>query len=264
MRFTSVCTIAAMLPTSSDSTASTNTIGRQSTLYSANEPTNTRRIAANAAAFVADAMNAVTGVGDPWYTSGVHMWNGAAATLKPSPTSRNAMPSSSTPSCEQRGLGEEVGDTGEVRGAGAAVDERDAVEEHGRRERPEQEVLEAGLLRGRAPAVERGEHVERDRQDLEGEEDGDEVVRRRHQHHAGGRAQHQREVLGPFEVLALQVARRQQQREQRREQHDRLGEHREAVDRDHADRSGSRVSIAWYGPLFCTNAHWTAGEHRRR
>ena len=37
-------------------------------------------------------MNAVTGVGAPWYTSGVHMWNGAAATLKPSPTSRNAKP----------------------------------------------------------------------------------------------------------------------------------------------------------------------------
>ncbi len=28
-------------------------------------------------------MNAVTGVGAPWYTSGVHMWNGTAATLKP-------------------------------------------------------------------------------------------------------------------------------------------------------------------------------------
>ena len=44
-----------------------------------------RRNAANAAAFVAEAMNAVTGVGAPWYTSGVHMWNGAAATLKPEP-----------------------------------------------------------------------------------------------------------------------------------------------------------------------------------
>ena len=98
MRFTSVCTIAATLPTTSESTASANTIGRQSTLYSANEPTKMRRMAANAAALVADAMNAVTGVGDPWYTSGVHMWNGAAATLKPSPTRRNAMPTSSTPS----------------------------------------------------------------------------------------------------------------------------------------------------------------------
>ena len=43
-------------------------------------------------------MNAVTGVGAPWYTSGVHMWNGAAATLKPRPTSNSAIPSNSTPS----------------------------------------------------------------------------------------------------------------------------------------------------------------------
>ena len=46
--------------------------------------------------------------------------------------------------------------------------------------------------------------------------------------------QHQREVLGPFELLALQVARREQQREQRRDEDDRPHEHREAVDRDHA------------------------------
>ncbi len=32
MRFTSVCTTAATLPTTSDSTARPNTIGRQSTL----------------------------------------------------------------------------------------------------------------------------------------------------------------------------------------------------------------------------------------
>ena len=30
-------------------------------------------------------MNAVTGVGAPWYTSGVHTWNGTAATLNAEP-----------------------------------------------------------------------------------------------------------------------------------------------------------------------------------
>ena len=58
-----------------------------------------RSTAANAAAFVAAAMNAVTGVGAPWYTSGVHMWKGAAATLNPSPTSSRANPTNNTPSC---------------------------------------------------------------------------------------------------------------------------------------------------------------------
>jgi hypothetical protein len=56
-----------------------------------------RSSAANAATFVADAMNAVTGVGAPWYTSGVHMWNGTAATLNPRPTSSSTIPISSVP-----------------------------------------------------------------------------------------------------------------------------------------------------------------------
>ena len=34
-------------------------------------------------------MKAVTDVGAPWYTSGVHMWNGTAASLKPKPTASN-------------------------------------------------------------------------------------------------------------------------------------------------------------------------------
>ena len=41
-------------------------------------------------------MNAVTGDGEPWYTSGTHTWNGAAATLKPRPTSIMAMPASAS------------------------------------------------------------------------------------------------------------------------------------------------------------------------
>ena len=43
-------------------------------------------------------MNAVIGLGAPWYTSGVHMWNGAADTLNASPTTSRAKPASSVPS----------------------------------------------------------------------------------------------------------------------------------------------------------------------
>src|SRR5687767_5977222 len=50
----------------------------------------TRIRAANPATFVPAAMNPVTGVGAPWYTSGVHMWNGTAATLNENPTARRA------------------------------------------------------------------------------------------------------------------------------------------------------------------------------
>ena len=40
----------------------------------------------------AAAKNAVIGVGAPSYTSGVHMWNGTAETLKQKPANRNTSP----------------------------------------------------------------------------------------------------------------------------------------------------------------------------
>ena len=43
----------------------------------------------------ADAKKAVTGVGEPSYTSGVHMWNGTAAILNASPANTNTRPTSS-------------------------------------------------------------------------------------------------------------------------------------------------------------------------
>ncbi len=52
----------------------------------------TRTSDANAAALTPVAMNPVTGVGEPSYTSGAHMWNGTAATLNPKPISRRPRP----------------------------------------------------------------------------------------------------------------------------------------------------------------------------
>src|SRR3954447_23132206 len=95
MRFTSVCTTARIEPTSIVATASAYTYGCQSVLYASNATTNTRSSPANAAALTADAMKATTGVGDPWYTSGVHEWNGTAAILNPKPTSSSPKPARS-------------------------------------------------------------------------------------------------------------------------------------------------------------------------
>src|SRR2546421_2310654 len=99
MRLTSFWTMATTLPTASDSMARAPIAGRQSSLNNGNATVNTRSNAANPATLVADDMNAVTGVGAPWYTSGVHMWNGTAATLNPRPTSSSAIATISTPSC---------------------------------------------------------------------------------------------------------------------------------------------------------------------
>src|SRR5947209_9075560 len=56
---------------------------------------NTRTKAANTAALVVTDMKAVTGVGAPSYTSGVHMWNGTIETLKAKPTTISPMPTNS-------------------------------------------------------------------------------------------------------------------------------------------------------------------------
>ena len=60
----------------------------------------TRSRVARAIVFVAVAMNAMTAVGAPSYTSGVHMWNGAAEALNASPVTTSAMPNSRMPVCE--------------------------------------------------------------------------------------------------------------------------------------------------------------------
>ncbi|CPU38555.1 Uncharacterised protein [Mycobacteroides abscessus] len=68
--------------------------GRQSVVIPGSATYSTRSSAPNAAIFVVAAMNAVTGVGAPWYTSGTQKWNGTAPTLNSSPTDNMATPSS--------------------------------------------------------------------------------------------------------------------------------------------------------------------------
>src|SRR2546429_166035 len=55
----------------------------------------TRRIPPNAATLVQAAMNAVTGVGAPWYTSGVQVWNGPTEPLNSGPTTSTPNPPNS-------------------------------------------------------------------------------------------------------------------------------------------------------------------------
>jgi len=69
--------------------------GRQSQRTPSKATVSTRRIAPNAATLVQVAMKAVIGVGAPWYTSGVHVWNGPTEALNSSPTSSSASPANS-------------------------------------------------------------------------------------------------------------------------------------------------------------------------
>ena len=49
-------------------------------------------------------MNAVTGVGAPWYTSGVHMWNGTAGDLEAEADEEQGEPGEQRALLEQRVL----------------------------------------------------------------------------------------------------------------------------------------------------------------
>src|SRR5579863_721287 len=71
-RLTLRCVSAAMLPIASEAHASAAIAHVQRRASPGNATTSTRNVTTNAATFVADDMNAVTGVGAPWYTSGVH------------------------------------------------------------------------------------------------------------------------------------------------------------------------------------------------
>src|SRR5512142_162402 len=87
-----VCAMATTLPTIIVSVETTARMGVMSPAMAGNASANTRSSAANPAIFAPAAMNAVTADGAPWYTSGVHIWNGTAATLNPSPTMMSAAP----------------------------------------------------------------------------------------------------------------------------------------------------------------------------
>src|SRR6185503_14374120 len=111
-----------------------------------------------------------------------------------------------------------------------AVDERYAVEEEGRRERPGDEILERRLLALPPRAVDPGEAVERDRHALERHEHRDELEARDEAQHADHREQQQRVVLAALDAVRAQVARRQQHGDDRHGQ-DHRRDHRSEVER---------------------------------
>ena len=184
--------------------ASTATAIVHTSLCSGNAVTRTRSITTSAAVFVAADMNAVTEVGAPWYTSGVHMWKGAAETLNASPARIIASPAKRNVVVRRV----RRGDLGEAQLRRRAVDERRAEEEHGGAEAADDEVLEPGLERRLALAVDGDEDVEAEREPLEAEEQRHEVVGSDEEDHPGAGGREERVVLGV--VLAAPLAPRRE------------------------------------------------------
>ena len=199
--------------------------GPQSSCDSPSAWSNSRRKIANAAALVATAMKVVIGVGAPWYTSGVHWWKGATDALKASPVAASADARQ-----EQRVGGVHLvardcgGDPVEAHRPGGAVDQREAVQQRRRPDRAHHEVLEPGLERGAPVQVRGAQHVERDRQQLEADEQRHQAVRLGEHDHPGDRAEQERVVLA---VAGLERRGRAQRQRDRHEPGD-VEEHRHA------------------------------------
>ncbi len=128
-------------------------------------------------------------------------------------------------------------DLAEVGRPGGAVGEGDPVEEDGRGERPQHEVLDRRLSRLGAPGVVAGQHVQGDGEDLQPQEQHDQVVGARHEHGARRREHGQHVELGAVEAFLAQVGVGRQGRHDERRSDQQREEHAEPV---HGDGSGDR------------------------
>src|SRR6267378_2413259 len=89
MRLTERCGIAATFPTVCVAIARIASATTQSTWTLKSPIKKTRNRATIPTFFDAEVRRTLIVVGEPWYTSGAHMWKGTTATLKPNPAMRN-------------------------------------------------------------------------------------------------------------------------------------------------------------------------------
>src|SRR5699024_3177514 len=95
MRLRSRWVSANTAPTNIEIMATAHMTPRHAQLVDSKPTVSTRNIPPNAATLVQEAMKAVTGVGAPWYTSGVHEWNGPTDPLNNSPIAISPRPANS-------------------------------------------------------------------------------------------------------------------------------------------------------------------------
>ena len=126
------------------------------------------------------------------------------------------------------------GDLRQLRVPGLAVDERHAEEQEPGREAAEQQVLQRRFLGALLAAREAAEHVERERQQLDRQEDDHEARRAGEQHHPDGRGEDQRVVLAVVDAPAVEVVRADHDHQPGADQQDGVDEQREAVVRERA------------------------------
>ena len=157
---------------------------------------------ANAASSGAEPMISVTAVGAPWYTSGIHMWNGAAPSLNARPATMNTRPNTSTWCCTWPAA-DDLEHRADVQRAGGAVDHRQAVQQEAGGHRAEHEVLHRRFGGDRVVAAQRHQRVAGQREQFQAQVDHQEVAARDHHEHAQQREQRQREQLAAAQHVAV-------------------------------------------------------------
>ena len=129
---------------------------------------------------------------------------------------------------------EDRGQRLEIGGAGETVDDRAAVEQHPRRKRTQDEILETGFGRTQRIAAECRQHIERQALQFDPQIERDQVVGRDHHHHAERGQQHEDGKLGTLHLLVTQITVRHHQTERRPRQHQDFCEHTEPIGHEHS------------------------------
>src|SRR5436309_4999467 len=188
------------------------------------------------AALGATESQATNGVLAASYVSGTHMWKGNAAILNPKPANAEEAERE-----ERLSRGGGPGHRREVGGAHRAVDEGKPVHQQRRGDAPDEEELERRLDRLLLALEEARQDVERDRHQLEGDEQQDQVAGGGEDEHPQERRQDEQVVLaGASHERGLHVGQGGEQPDERRDEEEALGEDREAVLHEHAAERGRR------------------------
>ena len=166
------------------------------------------------------------------------MWNGTAETLKARPATTNTRPMM-VPISRRLAGEQRLRDLHEGRAAAEAVDQRGAEQQHAGGDRAQDEVLHAGLGRAHGIALEGGDHVERQRLQLEPDIERHQVVGRDHQHHAERGQRHEQRILEAPGLDPLEIGARHQDGDRRADQHQRLHGRGKPVDDEQRGEGGA-------------------------
>lgn len=130
---------------------------------------------------------------------------------------------------QQASIDQSGGDLLEAGGGRCAIDQGHAIKQGGRADRADDQVLEAGLERLAATEVGAAERVKRDREQLQRDKEGHQIVRHGQHHHAERRSHQQGQEVGSAGLLAGGIALGEQDRGRGCSQDQQRENHSEAV-----------------------------------